>query len=171
MERRKKRIVKLTAFLFLLAASIFVMPQKAFADENEDVTLPTGDIKPMEPQQDESGIDTYGADEGDEFSGTEYELYTVLENRVKEAMLAGNEWVSIKDLKIRRDTYDLSFYYGYSPYFPSDTYNRIIAWYGDAILNPWNHSRMSPGLIHTGPMKAMSSAERSMNCIRFWRIV
>lgn len=81
MERRKKRIVKLTAFLFLLAASIFVMPQKAFADENEDVTLPTGDIKPMEPQQDESGIDTYG------------------------------------------------------------------------------------------PMKAMSSAERSMNCIRFWRIV
>lgn len=128
----KKRIVKLTAFLFLLAASIFVMPQKAFADENEDVTLPTGDIKPMEPQQDESGIDTYGADEGDEFSGTEYELYTVLENRVKEAMLAGNEWVSIKDLKIRRDTYDLSFYYGYSPYFPSDTYNRIIAWYGDA---------------------------------------
>lgn len=81
MERRKKRIVKLTAFLFLLAASIFVMPQKAFADENEDVTLPTGDIK------------------------------------------------------------------------------------------PWNHSRMSPGLIHTGPMKAMSSAERSMNCIRFWRIV
>ena len=21
---------------------------------------------------------------------------------------------------------------GYSPYFPSDTYNRIIAWYGDA---------------------------------------
>ena len=65
----------------------------------------------MEPQQDESGIDTYGADEGDEFSGTEYELYTVLENRVKEAMLAGNEWVSIKDLKIRRDTYDLSFYY------------------------------------------------------------
>ena len=63
MERRKKRIVKLTAFLFLLAASIFVMPQKAFADENEDVTLPTGDIKPMEPQQDESGIDTYGADE------------------------------------------------------------------------------------------------------------
>ena len=109
-----------------------VMPQKAFADENEDVTLPTGDIKPMEPQQDESGIDTYGADEGDEFSGTEYELYTVLENRVKEAMLAGNEWVSIKDLKIRRDTYDLSFYYGYSPYFPSDTYNRIIAWYGDA---------------------------------------
>ena len=66
MERRKKRIVKLTAFLFLLAASIFVMPQKAFADENEDVTLPTGDIKPMEPQQDESGIDTYGADEGDE---------------------------------------------------------------------------------------------------------
>lgn len=132
MERRKKRIVKLTAFLFLLAASIFVMPQKAFADENEDVTLPTGDIKPMEPQQDESGIDTYGADEGDEFSGTEYELYTVLENRVKEAMLAGNEWVSIKDLKIRRDTYDLSFYYGYSPYFPSDTYNRIIAWYGDA---------------------------------------
>ena len=88
--------------------------------------------KPMEPQQDESGIDTYGADEGDEFSGTEYELYTVLENRVKEAMLAGNEWVSIKDLKIRRDTYDLSFYYGYSPYFPSDTYNRIIAWYGDA---------------------------------------
>ena len=81
MERRKKRIVKLTAFLFLLAASIFVMPQKAFADENEDVTLPTGDIKPMEPQQDESGIDTYGA------------------------------------------------------------------------------------------MKAMSSAERSMNCIRFWRIV
>ena len=44
MERRKKRIVKLTAFLFLLAASIFVMPQKAFADENEDVTLPTGDI-------------------------------------------------------------------------------------------------------------------------------
>ena len=132
MERRKKRIVKLTAFLFLLAASIFVMPQKAFADENEDVTLPTGDIKPMEPQQDESGIDTYGADEGDEFSGTEYELYTILENRVKEAMLAGNEWVSIKDLKIRRDTYDLSFYYGYSPYFPSDTYNRIIAWYGDA---------------------------------------
>jgi len=132
MERRKKRIVKLTAFLFLLAASIFVMPQKAFADENEDVTLPTGDIKPMEPQQDESGIDTYGADEGDEFSGTEYELYTVLENRVKEAMLAGNEWVSIKDLKIRRDTYDLSFYYGYSPYFSSDTYNRIIAWYGDA---------------------------------------
>lgn len=130
MERRKKRIVKLTAFLFLLAASIFVMPQKAFADENEDITLPTGDIKPMEPQQDESGIDTYGADEGDEFSGTEYELYTVLENRVKEAMLAGNEWVSIKDLKIRRDTYDLSFYYGYSPYFPSDTYNRIIAWYG-----------------------------------------
>lgn len=128
----KKRIVKLTAFLFLLAASIFVMPQKAFADENEDVTLPTGDIKPMEPQQDESGIDTYGADEGDEFSGTEYELYTVLENRVKEAMLAGNEWVSIKDLKIRRDTYDLSFYYGYSPYFSSDTYNRIIAWYGDA---------------------------------------
>lgn len=100
MERRKKRIVKLTAFLFLLAASIFVMPQKAFADENEDVTLPTGDIKPMEPQQDESGIDTYGADEGDEFSGTEYELYTVLENRVKEAMLAGNEWVSIKDLKV-----------------------------------------------------------------------
>ena len=80
MERRKKRIVKLTAFLFLLAASIFVMPQKAFADENEDITLPTGDIKPMEPQQDESGIDTYG-------------------------------------------------------------------------------------------MKAMSSAERSMNCIRFWRIV
>jgi hypothetical protein len=75
MERRKKRIVKLTAFLFLLAASIFVMPQKAFADENEDVTL--------------------------------YELYTVLENRVKEAMLAGNEWVSIKDLKIRRDTYDI----------------------------------------------------------------
>lgn len=132
MERRKKRIVKLTAFLFLLAASIFVMPQKAFADENEDVTLPTGDIKPMEPQQDESGIDTYGADEGDEFSGTEYELYTVLENRVKEAMLEGNEWVSIKDLKIRRDTYDLSFYYGYSPYFSSDTYNRIIAWYGDA---------------------------------------
>ena len=132
MERRKKRIVKLTAFLFLLAASIFVMPQKAFADENEDITLPTGDIKPMEPQQDESGIDTYGADEGDEFSGTEYELYTVLENRVKEAMLAGNEWVSIKDLKIRRDTYDLSFYYGYSPYFSSDTYNRIIAWYGDA---------------------------------------
>lgn len=107
MERRKKRIVKLTAFLFLLAASIFVMPQKAFADENEDITLPTGDIKPMEPQQDESGIDTYGADEGDEFSGTEYELYTVLENRVKEAMLAGNEWVSIKDLKIRRDTYDI----------------------------------------------------------------
>ena len=107
MERRKKRIVKLTAFLFLLAASIFVMPQKAFADENEDVTLPTGDIKSMEPQQDESGIDTYGADEGDEFSGTEYELYTVLENRVKEAMLAGNEWVSIKDLKIRRDTYDI----------------------------------------------------------------
>lgn len=132
MERRKKRIVKLTAFLFLLAASIFVMPQKAFADENEDVTLPTGDIKPMEPQPDESGIDTYGIDEGDEFSGTEYELYTVLENRVKEAMLEGNEWVSIKDLKIRRDTYDLSFYYGYSPYFPSDTYNRIIAWYGDA---------------------------------------
>ena len=44
MERRKKRIVKLTAFLFQLAASIFVMPQKAFADENEDVTLPTGDI-------------------------------------------------------------------------------------------------------------------------------
>ena len=46
MERRKKRIVKLTAFLFLLAASIFVMPQKAFADENEAVsythlTLPT----------------------------------------------------------------------------------------------------------------------------------
>lgn len=81
MERRKKRIVKLTACLFLLAASIFVMPQKAFADENEDVTLPTGDIK------------------------------------------------------------------------------------------PWNHSRMSPGLIHTGSMKAMSSAERSMNCIRFWRIV
>ena len=39
MERRKKRIVKLTAFLFLLAASIFVMPQKAFADENEDVPL------------------------------------------------------------------------------------------------------------------------------------
>ena len=36
MERRKKRIVKLTAFLFLLAASIFVMPQKAFADENAD---------------------------------------------------------------------------------------------------------------------------------------
>ena len=36
MERRKKRIVKLTAFLFLLAASIFVMPQKAFADENVD---------------------------------------------------------------------------------------------------------------------------------------
>ena len=107
MERRKKRIVKLTAFLFLLAASIFVMPQKAFADEKEDVTLPTGDNKPMEPQQDESGIDTYGADEGDEFSGTEYELYTVLENRVKEAMLAGNEWVSIKDLKIRRDTYDI----------------------------------------------------------------
>lgn len=35
----KKRIVKLTAFLFLLAASIFVMPQKAFADENEDVPL------------------------------------------------------------------------------------------------------------------------------------
>ena len=35
------------------------------------------------------------------------ELYTVLENRVKEAMLAGNEWVSIKDLKIRRDTYDI----------------------------------------------------------------
>ena len=68
--------------MFLLAASIFVLPQKAFADENEDVTLPTGDIKPMEPQQDESGIDTYGADEGDEFSGTEYEL------------------VSIKDLKI-----------------------------------------------------------------------
>lgn len=107
MERRKKRIVKLTAFLFLLAASIFVMPQKAFADENEDITLPPGDIKPMEPQQDESGIDTYGADEGDEFSGTEYELYTVLENRVKEAMLAGNEWVSIKDLKIRRDIYDI----------------------------------------------------------------
>ena len=126
----KKRIVKLTAF-FVSACGIhfFVMPQKAFADENEDVTLPTGDIKPMEPQQDESGIDTYGADEGDEFSGTEYELYTVLENRVKEAMLAGNEWVSIKDLK---NTYDLSFYYGYSPYFPSDTYNRIIAWYGDA---------------------------------------
>lgn len=23
-------------------------------------------------------------------------------------------------------------FYGYSPYFPSDTYNRIIAWYGDA---------------------------------------
>lgn len=39
MERRKKRIVKLTTFLFLLAASIFVMPQKAFADENEDVPL------------------------------------------------------------------------------------------------------------------------------------
>lgn len=55
----------------------------------------------MEPQQDESGIDTYGVDEGDEFSGTEYELYTVLENRVKEAMLAGNEWVSIKDLNYK----------------------------------------------------------------------
>ena len=40
-------------------------------------------------------------------SSAEYELYTVLENRVKEAMLSGNEWVSIKDLKIRRDTYDI----------------------------------------------------------------
>lgn len=132
MERRKKKIIKLTAFLFLLAASIFVMPQKAFAEENDDVTLPTGDIKPVEPQLDESGIDTYGEDDGEEFSGTEYELYTILEKRVKEAMLAGNEWASVKDLKIRKDTYDLSFYYGYSPYFPSDTYNRVSAWYGNA---------------------------------------
>lgn len=131
MERRKKKIIKLTAFLFLLAASIFVMPQKAFAEENDDVTLPTGDIQPVEPQLDESGVDTYGSDDSDEFSGTEYELYTVLENRVKEAMLAGTEWVSVRDLKIRIDTYDLDYYYSYSPYFPSDTYGRVGAWRND----------------------------------------
>lgn len=131
MEKRKNRIVKLAVLVVLLMASMFGMPQKTFAEENDDVTLPTGDIKPMEPQQDEDGIDTYGADNGDEYSGTEYELYSVLEERVKKAMLAGESSVSVRDLKIKKDAYDLSYYYGYSPYFPSDTYGRIGAYYND----------------------------------------
>lgn len=127
-KTRKRKWMKIAAVLFLFAASVFMMPQKAFAEENE-VTLPTGDLKPVEPERDENGIDTYG-ESGEEFQGTELELYSILEERVKAAMLKGEDSVSVRDLNIRADTYDLSFYYGYSPYFPSDKYGRLKAYYG-----------------------------------------
>ena len=64
-KTRKRKWMKIAAVLFLFAASVFMMPQKAFAEENE-VTLPTGDLKPVEPERDENGIDTCG-ESGEEF--------------------------------------------------------------------------------------------------------
>ena len=124
---KKNRIVRYAAMLFLTAAAVFAAPQKTFAEGNK--TYPTGDLKPYAPKQMENEPETYEA-RGADYKGSDYQLYTTLEERVKTAMLAGEDWVDIRDLNIRTDTYDLSYFYGYSPYFPSELW-KIGAWYGN----------------------------------------
>ena len=110
--RKKNRIVRYAAMLFLTAAAVFAAPQKTFAEGNK--TYPTGDLKPYAPKQMENESETYKA-RGADYKGSDYQLYTTLEERVKTAMLAEEDWVDISDLNIRTDTYDLSYFYGYSP--------------------------------------------------------
>lgn len=124
---KKNRIVRYAAMLFLTAAAVFAAPQKTFAEGNK--TYPTGDLKPYAPKQMENESEAYKA-RGVDYKGSDYQLYTTLEERVKTAMLAEEDWVDISDLNIRTDTYDLSYFYGYSPYFPSELW-KISAWYGN----------------------------------------
>ena len=114
---RKNKEIRRIFLVLLVMISAWILPQKAFAAE---AVRMTGDLKPQEPKLYDSKISTYGA-EGEVYSGTDYELFSTLEERVKEAMLSGKTVVNIADLNLTRDSgYAMNYYYGYSPYFPKE---------------------------------------------------
>ena len=81
---RKNKEIRRIFLVLLVMISAWILPQKAFAAE---AVRMTGDLKPQEPKLYDSKISTYGA-EGEVYSGTDYELFSTLEERVKEAMLS-----------------------------------------------------------------------------------
>lgn len=124
---KKYREIKWVLFALIFMVATAVMPQKIFAEENADIVRRTGDLKPQEPELYDGEISTYGA-RTEAYSGTDYELFSILEERVKEAMLAGKTVVNISDLNLTRDGgYAMNYYYGYSPYFPKDR-GGVTAW-------------------------------------------
>lgn len=121
MENIRQHVRHIAMFA-LLAASVILLPQRAMADTETYDVLPEGGLERQEAQVLEDDIAAYSM-EGTDYSGSEYELYTTLENRIKEAMLADQKTIDISDLKVRRDQYDLALFYCYSPYFYPGRYS------------------------------------------------
>ena len=53
---------------------------------------------------------------------SEYQIYSEIENRVKDAMLSGQTTVDISDMNIYETKCVFPYYYGYSPYFPEGSF-------------------------------------------------
>ena len=53
---------------------------------------------------------------------SEYQIYSEIERRVKDAMLSGQTTVDISDMNIYETKCVFPYYYGYSPYFPEGSF-------------------------------------------------
>lgn len=124
---KKYRIMRQAVFLLLIIVFAFCMPQKTFAEDSAKIERPTGDLKPQEAELYDNEISTYEV-RGADYSESDYELYSILEERVKAAMLEGKTVVDISDLNLKKGAYDVGYFYGYSPYFPNKS-GCIKVWY------------------------------------------
>ena len=123
MEKMRTRIVRYAAALIFLAVCAVCLPQNTYAAEEtsegqKDIYLP----ELVEEEAPDDGVAAYAADDGEDFHGTDQELYAIMEQRVKDAMLTSDTsefTVSFLDLKAKVDDYHIRSFYCYSPYFPT----------------------------------------------------
>ncbi len=65
---------------------------------------------------------------------SEYQIYSEIERRVKDAMLNGQTTVDISDLNIYETLCVFPYYYGYSPYFPEGSFVQLYySWDGQYV--------------------------------------
>lgn len=127
MKERKKprRFVKVC--FFILVVAFLTVPQCVFAAEKTDNSDAELVLQEQEAAEDEAAA--YAADDNQEdFQGTDMELYLIMEERIKKAMLDNPEKdtiiVPLGDLKAKRkeeegqDGNRINNLYSYSPYFP-----------------------------------------------------
>ena len=123
MEKMRIRIVRYAAALIFLAVCAVCLPQNTYAAEEtsegqKDIYLP----ELVEEEVSDDGIEAYAEEDGEDFHGTDQELYAIMEQRVKDAMLTSDTsefTVSFLDLKAKVDDYHIRSFYCYSPYFPT----------------------------------------------------
>ena len=141
-------IKKLLVGLAVLSCTI--SPQSSFAAENGTAAIyHSGSYaagNETEVSQSGNGLAPIGVQQADEEmekryaeranaqispqnTRSELEIYSEIENRVKDAMLNGQESIDISDLNIYEDMSmsAFSYFYGYSPYFPEDFW--VMAFY------------------------------------------
>lgn len=133
---------RLCIFMIFLNLCLLIPPINIMAEERgqqESVIEPTGLQTPPEPQPDPEIEEKIGENDGiQQFSleTSQEEIFTTVEERVKEALLAGETQVNVLDLQIpsEENLYNVLYY---SPYFsngidasfyysPGGCYTRIL---------------------------------------------